>query len=94
MTDRLFLLFLSHLIEGNSRILKKREIQNSAPVGYVTFHVFLKKISLKSAFPLLKFLDPLKFFNKNARSLYIFVPNVFMHLVNKIAILKHLLLMS
>lgn len=88
MTDRAFLLLLSRLIEDSSKILKKREIQNSTPVGYVTFHFFLQKISLKSVFPLFKI------FNKNVGSLYIFVPDVFMHLINKIAILKQLLLIS
>jgi len=44
MTGRAFLILLSCLIEGSSRILKKREVQNSTPVGYATFYFFCKKI--------------------------------------------------
>lgn len=84
MTDRAFLVLLSHLIEDSSKILKKGEIQNSTPVGYVTF--FLAKNFIEKCFSLFKIS------NKNAGSLYIFVPDVFTHLINKIAILKHLLL--
>lgn len=67
----------------------KFRIQHMLDMWLFTFP--WRKCHWKVLYPFFKILEHLKIFNRNEGSLYIFVPRVFMHLVNKIAILKHLL---